>query len=243
MDNIHSTNASALPQASAGISLPWVLNPLMRLEAAIEKFTGVKPRTTKPHVWRRFYGLPQEHQRTIVKSWEDQAAFLEEAIRSGLESTNELGLLIFALGKLNLIGDTSLIDEVEAGDMLEIYDSNFSQLYRSFSYFAYCNYSIPELAVYPWFELYERASSVTKHLLDSAERLFSGKVSRVSFYDYPEYVLRELMTDELNAFSMREKYAIRLASPITGENYVLSVKRVRELPKEINPKDSSLRFL
>jgi len=150
---------------------------------------------------------------------------------------------MFALGKLNLLGDVSLIDQVNQGDIMEVHDGSYSQLYRSYSFFKHCRYSLVDLSTYPWFELYERSSTVTKQLIEATEKLLGSQSGRVSMHDYPEYTLRELMTEERATFALKEKYGVRLVSPTTGEYYILSVKSVRELQSDLRGVPGNVRFL
>lgn len=224
-----SPASPAAVRIAPSIVPPATAASLERIERLLEQLTGVAPRQPTAAGWAHLLALPPATQQLIVKAWDDQAAFLEGAVRAGLKANDEIGMLNYALGKLNLLGDSSLVNEIRPGDIIEIANAEYVQIYRSYSYFAVCNYSLVELSAYPWYELYERSANVTKLLVDAAEGVFTGKVSRVSFEHVPEYTIRELMTEERSAFLLKERFGVRLVSPVTGENYALSVKSVKQL--------------
>ncbi len=219
--------------ASAGIlaSLrpdPAILQALERLENALENLTKVRLRQAPETAWMRFLSFPTETQQVIAKAWNGQAEFIEGAVKEGLDAFNELAMLKYAYDRLGFLGDAAVVEDIQPGDIIEIADEDYVQVYRSFSYFSLCNYSIVELSAYPWFELYERSSVVTKQLLEGQDLILKGKSTRFNF-DLPEYTLRELMTEECATFTLKEKYVIRLISALSGKTYALSVKQVREI--------------
>lgn len=49
-----------------------------------------------------------------------------------------------------------LFDYITKGDILEVYDNENKQVFRSFDFFRHCTYSLDELFSTPWNELYYR---------------------------------------------------------------------------------------
>lgn len=222
---------------------PETLAVLHRLEGLLEKITRVKPVSASSQAWDRFHQLPNDTQALVVHAWKEQALFIEGALEAGLNAYDEKGMFTYALSKLNLLGEAGLTDEIVNGDVVEIFNADFIQVYRSFSYFALCHYSLVELSAYPFYELYERASSVTKPLFDTAANIFNGSATRVSFRHIPEYTVRELMTEERRTYLISEKIGVRLVSPLTGEYFMVSTKTVRELQNDVSAGPSNLHFI
>jgi hypothetical protein len=203
---------------------------LHTLEAALSKLLGQTPKRAPVHAWERFLALPSQTRCQIEQSWKDQAAFIQAALDQNLDACDEREMLKFAASKLNLLGDSSLLERIEKDDVVEILNEHHIQVYRSFSCFSLCNYSLVELACYPWFELYERSSVISKQILDRFAHVMDGKSQFDDLSDLPEYSLRELMTEERALFSMREKFCLKVKSALTREQFLVSVKKVRELP-------------
>lgn len=240
-----TTNTSVSPGALLNTAFEphsEVLATLLRLEGLLESLTRVKPTPATPRAWARFHQLPTATQAIVVSAWKDQCLFIEGAIQAGLDAYDEKGMFNYALSKLNLLGEAGLTNEIMNGDVIEIFNAELIQVYRSFSYFALCHYSLVELSAYPFYELYERASSVTKPLLDGAATIFSGQATRVNF-DIPEYTVRELMTEERRTYLIKEKLGVRVVSPVTGDYFMVSTKTVRELKNDISAGPSNLHFI
>jgi hypothetical protein len=203
---------------------------LHTLEAALSKFLGQPPRRNPDRAWERFLTLPDQTRCQIEQSWKDQAAFIQAALDQNLDACDEREMLKFATSKLNLLSDSSLFDRIEKDDVVEILNGHHIQVYRSFSCFSLCNYSLVELACYPWFDLYERSSVIYKQIMDRFTPVMEGNSQFDDLSDLPEYSLRELMTEEGAMFSMREKFCLKVKSALTREKFLVSVKKVRELP-------------
>jgi len=50
----------------------------------------------------------------------------------------------------------NLFDHITEGDILEVYDTQNKQIFRSYEFFKHCTYSLDELFSIPWNELYYR---------------------------------------------------------------------------------------
>lgn len=221
-----------------------VIETLDVLEGLLERFTGSPPRRPPNAAWERYLSLPVDAQKATLAGWRSQASFIKAAMDEGLDSFDESRMLRFALGRLFLLGDSSAADIVEADDVVEIYDSNFVQVYRSFSYFNLCNYSLLELSSYPWFELYERSSIISKQLIEISERILNERLPSTSLAEVPLYTVKELMTDDQCVFTIREKRAFRLISSISGEAYILSTKQIKEVDSVQGSKaGGNIRFI
>ncbi len=222
------------------ISRPKMI--LDALESAIMEFTKVRIKPAPASAWVKFLTLPQETQEMILTGWRGQTDFIRGAIDQDLDACDEIRMLEYAMGRLNLLCDTSLIADLSHEDVIEIYGPDYVQVYRSFNYFSLCNYSLLELGVHPWYELYDRSTAVMKQLIEMTESVLCGKTSRIDLDKFPEYTIREVMSPEGAVFSMREKCAVRLASSINGQNYLMSVKKVKEISATL-PDESKIRFI
>lgn len=232
---------SSQPQAGRYARVPGVshevLAPLVRLEMLLEKFTGKEPVAAPAHAWSAFSGLPADKQLEIARGWTAQADFIQGAIERDIHHCDEKRMLNYAMGTMNLLADSGLFTIIDESDVMEIIGPDCVQTYRSFSYFTLCNYSLVELAAYPFYELYERSSRVMETLMQRAGPILEGKSNSVLLDDVPDYTIRETMTEEGCVYRMRERAYLRLISALTGENYVLSVKKVTQLATPAKQKD------
>ncbi len=236
LDKVSTSESAQLLQR--GVLSPIqlrLLSLLPELEAALEQFLQKKIKASSPESISAFGRLPEAHQMGAVKALEGQLVFLQEIIRSEMAPYNEKSLVRLAMGKLSLFGDDNSLDQILSTDIVEIFDPEHIQVYRSFSCFGLCNYSIAELITYPWYELYDRPRWVTGKLLELGESVFSGKHVSLNLEELvPAYTLRETLTDEKAAFQVQEKFCLRMISALTREPYLLSVKRITPVDSDEN---------
>jgi hypothetical protein len=202
---------------------------LPHFEKLLAKFLGKPVRTSPEKALNDFSLLPEIHQTQAIRVLKIQQELLQQAVASGLDAYNELGMLRMAMDKLGLLVDDNLLDRVDQTDVIEILDPNQIQVYRSFSCFAFCNYSLAELVTYPWFMLYERPAWVQHKLVEVGTPIYMDGPGFQSLESWEPYTLRETLTEEKAAFLMQEKFLARMISRLTRETYLLSVKRVSEL--------------
>jgi hypothetical protein len=215
---------------------------LSELETLLERSLGKKLRSPPKNAWLRFLKLEESSQTQAILGLERQLHFLQGALDQGIEGVNESAMLRFALDKFYLIGEGDLTQDIRSCDVVEIFDDELRQIYRSFSCFSLSNYSLLELTTYPWFELYERSHSIEGILMDSCQHIIQGKFSQLDMEDrLPPYTLREILTDERAVFSMKEKFLKRLSSTNTKKHFCLSVKEVKEVSSDT--KDQFIRYL
>ena len=102
---------------------------------------------------------------TNLKNWE--SILSAAALEMSLDNVNEVALAEKAMKhfRFHLRGH----DWSEFGDdeMIEIYNNEGVQLYRSLNFFSICGYSLLDLCVNKWFELWERPTST----LDAMNKL------------------------------------------------------------------------
>lgn len=227
-ESLEPNSAARAPAASSGFP-EELAGPLERLEALLERLTRVRLKRANAAAWDRFLSLAPESRSMIVQAWKKQAAFIEGALEQGLDAYDELGMFRYAMRHLGMLGDSELFSRVEPDDVIEILGPDYVQVYRSFTYFSLCNYSLLELSAYPFYELYDRSSVIIKKLFEHGEMIRQGKTSYVDLRDLPEYTIREVMLEAGGVFQMREKCLARAVNAATGATYLVSIKKVKEV--------------
>lgn len=232
-------NTSILPRLAPALPLAPTVNEIAMaqvtsvMEELLRSFAGQKIVECPASGWKQFRALPAASQHTAIAAIRGQIDFIRGAVSDGLQVKNEVEMLRYAMRTLSLRAEGDIFAEIEDGDVIEVVDEDFFQVYRSYSCFSLCNYSLTQLTAYPWFELYERSALVTKRLIQITQDILRGAVTYQSLAGFPEYQIRELLTDQLTTFTIREKFAAKLTSSLTGAPYLLSVKKIRE--SEVQP--------
>lgn len=213
------------PQAQSKIQAA-----IARFEDVIRRFLGLTLPAAPARAWAKYASLPKEVQEAIVAGINAQADFAEGAMMQGIDAVDEAAMLDYACQKLSLLTAADASTKIQKGDIVEIFDSSHIQVYRSYSCFALCNYSLLELVSYPWYELYDRSTAVTAAILEHSQKIFSGQMSYLPLKGLvPEHTLRELLTEEQGLFKIDEKFYFKMRSTLTGKTYLTSVKRITPL--------------
>jgi len=211
-----------------------------KMQAAIENFSqrleiefGSKIRIRREAEvkdWVKFLLLPEKDQSTAISSLEAAIRFMDGALEQGVSLADDKSLLTHASRQLGFSLENDLLDYLAPGDLVKILNKDFLQIYRNFNFFAYCNYSLLELSTYPWYELYERSTTVTDQLIEMCGRLFKGESEALPLKQRMEpYTVTELRTEEKNSFIIKEKLLARMRKWPSGDILILSVKQIEEL--------------
>lgn len=134
---------------------------------------------------------------------------------------NDRDLLSYAFKKLKLAtpGDVTsrIFSSLEPGDLIEIFNSDGVQLYRSFSYFAFVQYSLVELSRHSFEELWDTESWVMREFNDVRRRIFSGKERGVVAPINRPYKQAERLTEQNAEYVFQRKLFSPVHSLKTGE--------------------------
>lgn len=229
----HDLAVSSASKAGS-VSREEMASALSTVENTLEKFLGKPLPATPERAWVQFGNLNAQHQQMALAALRAQNAFVIGMMEEGITSTDEAAMLRFALSKLSLLSQEGLPYTVGPEHVVEIFDESHVQVYRSVNCFNLCNYSLLELSSYPWFELYERPPAFEQRYLEMGVKMAAGKLPYADVSDFPEYVIRETMTDGLEAFAIRDLFIANLRSTLNGRPYFLSVKKIRPLEENTN---------
>lgn len=138
------------------------------------------------------------------------------------EKWSEKSLLKRALSFWGLEGKGDFLNNISDTDVIELYDKSAVQLYRSLNFFKTSSYSLEDLIVNEWFNLWERPKYVMDSLLSTMSDLLSGEVALTKF-DTPEHLIKEVFQDEEHKKYQRLlKVKLSLGIPlcIIGTNHI-----------------------
>ena len=196
-------------------------------------------------VLENFSSLPLLRQRMLIKVLSDLCELMQESgpepifpERISIES--EIFYLSSFLKKLNLkLADKDFFSQLENGEIIEIYDLEGLQIYRSWSAFQFCSYSIDQLMTYDWNTLFERPSHVVNYLYSVLPDIF-GSLKTVH-YSIDEYLIKERFADNAKAFFYKMRKACAVLDAQTNEpKGFITTATARMVTME---KDDNISFL
>lgn len=233
------TEINSLSQNSNPVPPLEIFVKIQKLESYLSKLLGNKIKKSSDTIFPN--SAAPADLLAIEKGLDAQIHFLEMVIQEDVDARDEKQMLSLAMKKLGLLSLHSATNLVESTDVVEILDENFCQVYRSFSCFALSNYSLIELVSMPWFELYERPSTVEEKLHWVGGQFLSGSDTYMDLTSViSPYVLREKLSEEKASFLVHERFVVRLRSSLNGKNYFLTVKKIQPTSSEV---ENNVQFI
>ena len=170
----------------------------IQYEAALDRATalygscGVSVPRLAPLGESRFPNLPSADQEQILNALEDQNRLLEASLMHEPEFRSRNHSLVWgALKALGLRPPSDAFTHIQDNHLVEIYNTQFSQVFRSLNFMQFVNYSIDELMTYHWNELYERTGSTTAEMLKMVEVVRTNKAPTTYVRPFTRCVVRE----------------------------------------------------
>jgi hypothetical protein len=140
--------------------------------------------------------LPREKHLSILKSLQVLTTLIESSgdLTIGTE-INEPLLVDKALEYFNFKMKNHSWETTAKNEIIEIYNHEGIQLYRSLNFFTTCGYSLLDLCVNEWYVLWERPRRVIDQLAEIVADLFAGKKAGDSTVYVPRHLIRETYDD------------------------------------------------
>lgn len=110
------------------------------------------------------------------------------------------------------LADESIIDLIDDGDIIEVFDARGVQVYRSWSFFKFCSYSLIDLLTNDWNTLFARPSVIVEKLMKMVPLVFApgAKTTPVTI---GEYLVRERISEARRSLLFDMKYVSPLVDP------------------------------
>lgn len=106
--------------------------------------------------------VPQSKREQIASDFESWCQWIEP-LDPRESNENEIALLKRALDKHGFEADPEFWKKIEKGQIIEFYNEDMIQLYRSFNFYAITGYTLLDISLFEWYVLWERPS----HILES----------------------------------------------------------------------------
>lgn len=164
---------------------------------------------------QRYTSLPIEVKEKILQGCHQFLGFSDYAEKEGIDLRhNNVQLTWLALRQLGLRPHSDLFNHLTDEHIVEIYNENSIQIYRSFNLFQYLSYSISDIFCHEWWELYTRDTEVYDQMLDMNNKLLDGSVEGVVKTTFPDHWVQEIFSPQCLRSTMRHE----LCSPLTDKN-------------------------
>ena len=118
----------------------------------------------------KFKRLSLSQKISTLRNLKKYISMYSSTLEERIEPENEAQLLWYALAQWKLTPTSDIFTKIKETDYIEVYNTDNLQIHRSFNYFQLSSYSVEDILVYPWTDLYERDPS--PHFCD-----YQGKLS------------------------------------------------------------------
>ncbi|MAV92429.1 MAG: hypothetical protein CL676_13505 [Bdellovibrionaceae bacterium] len=94
--------------------------------------------------------------------------------------------------------------DLEFNDLIELYDMEHFQIFRTFNFYQLSNYTLEDILMNEWYNLYERPAHITDKIMQQVEEHFkSGR--NYSKFDVESHIMKEIFAKPRGAFVTRFK--------------------------------------
>lgn len=153
--------------------------------------------------------LPELRKRGILKVFSEYHQTCREVHNSGVSLRDNRALTAHALRRGNLTTKHEL-NFVTDDKMIEIYNLENVQTFRSINFFDYCNYSLLDVLAREWYVLYDRLDSVNEGLYSTIKSAIdTGELAK---FTLPPVVMKERDSNPRGVFQTHHQ----LACPVYG---------------------------
>ncbi len=202
--------------------------------SSILKNHNIELRTLNPATQNVFKNLDESHQVAIVEAFETYKQLIIRAIDSQIDIQNEVELLKFVVKDLQIDVSPEALSKIKPTHIIEIYNLDFKQIYRSLNFLSFCGYDLFELLTHTFYELYERSVSINEYLVDACATLNKRPHNYVeSLSSIPTHLMREKFSGNRGHFLIRFKN-LSLLNNIYGEpfGYIITmrIKQIKNSP-------------
>jgi hypothetical protein len=240
--NTNLGNACRMAQISDWNSDPVYrqLVPKLKRFAALLKEHGIEIGIESAKARIAWESLPTSRRLAALEGFSQYLSNCEDLTKAGISLRDNYALLDHSMKRLNLSAKDDIKSFVTNQNIVEIYNLDHIQLYRSINFFDLCNYSLLDLLAREWFDLYERLSSVTEYTISEFLQVIkSGKLTRLTV---PLHLLKEKDSDPRGIFNFDLQYCCPLYCSSGLVSGYLLTENVTELDLYAAG-DESFRFL
>ena len=138
-----------------------------------------------------FSKLSTELQVKVLKSLQIYLNIYNSTVAEGTSALNSARVIWNALAQLGYRPTSDVFSFFQDGNIIEIYDDSFVQVFRSINFFNLCSYSLEDLYCHQITELYERDLPFEKSLMEIVTRLYRGEIKSTILTGLQPHVIQE----------------------------------------------------
>lgn len=131
-----------------------------------------------------------EKKEQVARDFEEWSQWIEP-LDPNHSYENEISLLKRALRVHGFEASSEFIKRIEKDQIIEIYDENMIQLYRSFNFYKITGYSLTDISFHEWYVLWDRPKQVLEAIASELNTSLENYVP-VALFKTGKHVVREI---------------------------------------------------
>lgn len=159
-----------------------------------------------------------------------------------MEDASDEQFIWNAFKKFNVFSGENFFEKYSPGDVVEFYDNSGIQVFRNYSFFDICSYSLEEIFARPWTDLYQRDSKIMRGINDTAIGIFSNKITKPVDNSVPEHDLVELESERRHRIRIKIKSFIPLRSKFSSTPLAAVIEKCQVLSTQIEAGQSEEKY-
>lgn len=184
---------------------------------------GTEVAIDSPRAREAWAGLGLEAKEKILRQFTAYHQNCRELYAFGVSLRDNLAFVNHSLKRARLFAKDPIDNLLRNDYMVEAYNLDNIQIFRSINFFDYCNYSILDLLAREWMELYERLSSVTESIFGEISAMLTVKEFRN--FETPAHVMKERDANPCGVFRTKGVFCCPLYSgPGVMAGYILAIE-------------------
>ncbi len=132
-----------------------------------------------------FSRLSVEQQNKILDNFNEYFQICLGTVGIHQTLKDHLAHFKLTLQKFNFWVDSSIWSELKDNNVIEIYTSDSTQVFRTFNFYQLVRFTLEELFCRPWYELYQRDSFTNRANLNAVQKVLSGHSTQPIFPHIP----------------------------------------------------------
>ncbi|CAB5221152.1 hypothetical protein UFOVP244_93 [uncultured Caudovirales phage] len=198
-------------------------------EALIQREAKIPPRRSVDSLWADFNNAPEAVQSAAIHQVKSYTELLADAVRNKIPLTNDKQLAWFAMRKLGLIPPSDFLNHVADGDIIEIYNPEGVQIFRSFEFYKLIQYSIADITFHAFDSLWRRDQKILAQIIDQGfVKGFSGTRTPYKL-EIDDHLVAEAMLLEKKTFQLSFGWLCPLVNRQNQVAAVLATSRAVEV--------------
>jgi len=175
---------------------------------------GYVLRAEGPTSWETYLKLPQFQRQKILAQFETYYSAAVSTLNSGDKLSDSKSILWWFIKELGMKPTSDIFERINPKDVIEVYGSDFIQIFRNLNFFEICSYPVMDLFIYEWRELFKRDERVTAELAEVAFKVLKNEITHTCEFPVQWHKMEEIFSDQLYTLNIYHKYI----SPLTARS-------------------------